>query len=605
MGFANPWGLLGLLSLPAIVGIHLYHRRFPVLPIASAHLWGLDTETRQAGRRRDRLPITASLLLELLTALIISLILARPNFAGLNHVTHLVVVLDNSASMAADPPGDESLRVRAIDELQKRVKRSGRTVLTLIQTGTRPEALNGTPVDWSQAQKLLEQWQPHKAQHDFQPAWDVASQLAADSGELLFLTNRLPPESTATPKLMEVVAVGRPLPNLALTTAHWGFHSSTQRNQITLRVHNLGSEAAQCSVQGRNGQDTILTETLTLQASENRPLEFEIPPGLAQVTLEISSKTDALAIDNRALLIAPRKRLVRYHLNLPPDASAHTAVQRVLQEVTDLQIVPGAEADLIIDQASQRPESRAGLWWLGIGPLDATPQAQQTARDLLGPFLIEKRAALLEGVVLGGIIWGGVQEWNETPQPLVSSGNLPLLGKLRSTETQAFLINGDLERSNLTDSPDWPILISNLIELCRADQPGLQRWNYRLNEEFRFRGPSTDGTSNPSATLTLKTPQRKRLLALDRDDWVEIRDLDQTGLYTIVHGDETWDRFSVNFENLSQSNLLSLATGHQPAATRPTSSLALDDPYTWLTLLGIVLGLCCIVLNWQHLRKLA
>jgi len=606
MGFANPWGLLGLLSLPAIIGIHLYHRRFPVLKIASAHLWGAETETRRAGRRRDRLPITASLLLELLTALIISLILARPDFGGINHGAHLVVVLDNSASMAAKPVDGPSLRDRALAELRSRVERLGRpTVLTLLMTGPRPEALNGTPVDWTQAQELLPQWQPHKAHHAFQPAWDIAAQLAAQSGELLFLTNRLPATSAAVPQLMEVVAVGLPLENQALTTARWRIDPETDQEHITLRVQNLGSRTMQSLLLGKNGQSTVLTQDLTLDAGETRALDFEVGAGLSSITLALQSPADALAIDSQATLIAPRKRIVHYHLNLPAADVAHTKVTHVLQGIPRLTRSSPTEADLIIEPATARPESRRGLWWLGIGPLNRTQQARDAARDVAGPFLIEKRAPLLEGVVLGGIIWAGVQDASDPLLPLVSSGSLPLLAQLQSTQTTAFIFNGDLERSNLGESPDWPILLSNLVELCRADQPGLQRWNYRLNEHFGFRVPSSDDDLKPDSALTLVTPNRQRILSPDRTGWVEIQNLDRTGVYDVRRGKQTWDRFSVNFEDLRESDLQQLSAGIHPATSRPDESFEIDDPYTWLTLLGILLALACVVTNWQQLRRFA
>ena len=80
MYFANPWGLLGLLALPAVIAIHLYHQRFPPLVVAGTHLWGAETEVRAAGRRRERLPITATLLLELLAALLLTMVLSQPRF---------------------------------------------------------------------------------------------------------------------------------------------------------------------------------------------------------------------------------------------------------------------------------------------------------------------------------------------------------------------------------------------------------------------------------------------------------------------------------------------------------------------------------------------
>src|SRR5437868_2090414 len=63
MHFANPWGLLALLALPTIIVFHLYHRRFPPLVVAGLHLWTSETRQTIAGRRREKLPVSASLLL--------------------------------------------------------------------------------------------------------------------------------------------------------------------------------------------------------------------------------------------------------------------------------------------------------------------------------------------------------------------------------------------------------------------------------------------------------------------------------------------------------------------------------------------------------------
>ena len=82
MYFANPWGLLGLLALPAIAVIHLFHRRFPPLPIAGLHLWGVETRKESPGRKRERLPLTRTLLLELLAALLLTLLIADPRDAA-------------------------------------------------------------------------------------------------------------------------------------------------------------------------------------------------------------------------------------------------------------------------------------------------------------------------------------------------------------------------------------------------------------------------------------------------------------------------------------------------------------------------------------------
>jgi hypothetical protein len=168
--FANPLGFLGLLALPAIVVIHLYHRRFPPLPVAGLHLWGVDTQLHAPGRKRDRLPVTATLLLELFAALILTLVLARPQVGATTGVSHLVVVLDTSASMSAKPPDDVPFRDAAVSVVERRMRALGdRSAVSVILTGPRPVMLAGPAVSWQDAKKKLDAWQPRLARHEFGP----------------------------------------------------------------------------------------------------------------------------------------------------------------------------------------------------------------------------------------------------------------------------------------------------------------------------------------------------------------------------------------------------------------------------------------------------
>lgn len=598
MYFANPWGLLALLALPAIAVIHLYHRRFPPLVVAGAHLWGVETEVRSAGRRRDRLPITATLLLELTAALLLGLLLGQPRIGALGTATHLVVVLDNSASMQSHAEGQPSLRDRAIAELDRRMAELSRgSVVTVLLTGRRPAMLAGPAVPWSEAKPLLAAWQPSAPRHEFQPAWDRAAQFAENTGRLLFLTDALPPDDAPLPKGMEVVALGRPLDNVALTAARWTFDSSQGKGRVFLRVENFGRRDADVTVTGTAKGQTVFERTVRLDIGEGVPLESDVAGGLGQLTVTLRVAGDALPVDNVVTLIEPKARLVTV-ANTLPDGAAARLTRRVLEHIPDWQPGDVSAAHLHIGPAGELPPSRPDLWWLGVGPLDLSEAAQMAAIDLAGPYLIEKQHPLLAGITLGGVIWGGVQPLDRDVLPLISAGRYPLLSQLNGTQTTGYLLNIDLSRSNLADSPDWPVLLSNLVELRREDLPGLRRWNYRLNEEIRFRLADAaagtgelqllhDGTSRPLA--------RARL--------VELPPLSETGIYEIRDGGQSLGRFAVNFFDPAESTLTNLRTGHRaPIIADPHAAFRLDSPYSWLILLGLAAILAAVLLDWRVLR---
>jgi hypothetical protein len=599
MTFANPWGLFGLLALPAILILHLYYRRFPPLLIGGLHLWGVQTQVREAGRRRERLPITASLLLELLAAAVLSLVLAQPRLAESRQVEHLIVVLDNSASMQARPPGRKSFRDAGFEEIANRFQKlPAGSVATLIVTGRRPELLAGPAVSLTEARRSLESWNPGAVAHDFEPAWDLASQLAEGSGRILFVTNHLPPKQVPTPKAMEIVSLGQPLENTAITAARWIFDPKTKQGRVFLRIANFGKKPADVQVRGRHGDQQLFAKPLSLNAGADAALETDVRGGLGDLVVETSSPADGLEIDNHVTLIEPKVRTVTISLSLPADHAALRPVRRALAGITQTQFGSPKDAQLLIGPANPPPPSQSGLTWLGIGPIDPSDAARKKAKDIIGPYLLEKRHPLLDGVVLGGVVFGGAQAVTLEATPLVSAGKQLLLCRLAGTQTSDYLLNLDFARSNLAESPDWPILIKNLVEMCRDGLPGLKRWNYRLNEQITFRPDAPDGGDR----LTLAFGGKTQPLA--RGPVVEIPPLQQTGIYEVRDGDRSIGRFAVNFHDPVESNLSTLGPGLRDAVSEPPAlSYRLDDPFSWLIAAGIAIILAAVLADWFVLDR--
>ena len=603
MYFANPWGLLGLLAIPAILAIHFFHRRYPPLVIAGAHLWGIETEVQTMGRRWDRLPLSASLFLELLAALVLALLLSQPRLGILGTAKHIVVVLDHSASMEAGPPNGPTFREKAIEELRRRMEEmpSGSRV-TVILSGPVPQTIAGPAERWETAEQRLSEWRPSLPQHSFQPAWDRAAQFADTSGELLFLTDRLPGEEDEVPGEMEVVAVGEALRNVAISTAKWSYAEEGDRTEVYLRVANFGETRVSVDVTAKTPEKEVFSRTISVPAGSEEPLEFDLSPGLGRLTVEVFAPADGLPMDNTISLVEPKPRPVRVSVELPEGSPAREAVLKALEVVPRVEIVSPDKADLQIAPADKLPLSDPDLWWLGIGPLDPSEQAQTEAVDLAGPYVLESRHPLVRGLNLGTLVWGGVQPMQGRYTPLISCGESTLLAKLEATFTTGYLLNIDFARSQLENSEDWPILLSNLVELCRDNLRGLGRWNYRLNESIRFRAPELSPTERASKELKLVGEGESRTLVRGRRDLVEIDSIDQGGIYQLRQGDVTLDRLAVNYFDPDESDLSELETDRKEAEGGEGDLFRLDNPYSWLILLGLVLALGFVVADWRSLR---
>ncbi|HEV7999168.1 MAG TPA: hypothetical protein VGP63_04760, partial [Planctomycetaceae bacterium] len=317
--------------------------------------------------------------------------------------------------------------------------------------------------------------------------------------------------------------------------------------------------------------------------------------------VESSSTADGLEIDNRVTLIEPKVRTVTIALALPADHVAVRPVRRALSGIAETQFGSPPDAQLVIGPANALPSSKAGLTWLGIGPIDPSDAARKKSKDIIGPYLLEKRHPLLDGIVLGGVVFGGVQSVALEATPLVSSGQQLLLCRLAGTQTAAYLLNLDFARSNLAESPDWPILVKNLVEMCRDGLPGLKRWNYRLNEQITFH---LDADRNSGDRLTLSLGGKTQPLA--RAPIVEIPPLQEAGIYEVRDGERSIGRFAVNFHDPVESNLSVLGPGTRDAVSEPAPlSYRLDDPFSWLIAVGIVLILAAVLTDWFVLDRTA
>ncbi len=599
MYFANPWGLLGLLALPVIAFIHLYQRRYPPLYVGGLFLWATDTQVRMPGRRRDRLPITKTLLIELFAALLLTLVLADPRFGEWDKGTHLVAVLDHSASMQGQPAGEPSFRDAAIRELEQRFTTLPRqSVVTLIRTGSTPVTLirRGT-ID--EAREALKQWQPTAPQHRIESAWEeLGNQLIEESGSILFLTDQMP-EPNRIPKNLEVVSVGRKLDNVAFDAARWTFDSNTAKGTVFVRVQNYGRSTAKCDLVAISQGKEVLKKPLEITADKAHAVELPVPGGLGTLTLALQKTDDGSQFDNQIQLVEQKVRSVKLAIQLPK-GETRREIQRVVKITPDVNLTDLADAQLIIGPAGTLPESKPNLWWLGIGPISMAEADRNAAKDLIGPYLIDKRHPLVEGVVLGGVVWGGVQPIKYDTIPIISAGPTPLLGQLRGTQTTAYVLNIDLGKSNIAESPDWPVLINNLIEQRRDSLPGLRRWNYRVGEVVRFRlfeGP--DPTPAELLTLVSTTGTRK----LPRETIVEIGDLQEPGLFELKAGENSLGRFAVNFFDPAESDLRNLAPGrHSPQITEIDPGITLDNPYTWAIWIGTIIVLTLLFADWWVLK---
>jgi len=593
MIFTTPLGLLALLAIPAIVAIHLFRRRFPARPVAGLFLWGVVRQTPEGGGRVTRLPITRSLILECLAALALALILGGARIAPAGVTQHLVVLLDDTASMAAAAAAGDSPRDRAVRRVAAELERlRAGARITLIRSGERPAILAGPASYIAEARPALDAWTPTALHHSMALGLRLARELAGRTGMLMVMSD-MPAAPRGEPQFEGGVwvALGDPVDNVGITAAQRTSAPEENRGVVSLTLASNARAAATRRLSVYAGDKEVLARELTVPPGGSS-MTLPIPAGLPAVRVALSD--DGLQRDNDVMLAEPRARIVAIENQLP-EGRGRDAVTRALGAVSGVTRAASGHLTFVDATALDQP-SGTDVWRVGFGRPPASWLSPGESKDFIGPFVLEKRHPLLLGVTLGGVVWAGAMPIAAgAVRPVASTGDQLLAGTAAGPAfagRTAILFNIDLDRTNLIRSPDWPILISNLVEMRRQQLPGPERWNYRSGEWVRARLDR-----DPKAQLRFRCGAVERTLPAGR--LIEFIAPSPGGLLQILDGDEVLFEIGVNFLDETETALRDRSTGDSGAigevAGLRAETSATSDPLFWILL---ALGATSMLLNW-------
>jgi hypothetical protein len=586
--FLHPLGLLALAAIPAIVAVYYFRRRFQPKTVSALFLWEVRDRVPAAGRRFERLRSSSSLWLEVLAALFLGLAFAGLRGFGVGETSHLVIVLDGSASMEARA-GNTTFRERALAVARERIAALPRRAsVTVVRSAPAPSILAGPGAFPAEAAEKLGSFVAAAPHHDVSSAVALALQLAG-GGSVLLVTNDFRPD--AYPESVEIVSVGQPLSNVAITSAA----RTREKTFVTLANHGGGAARGRfvVSAAGR----AVHTSELEIAPGDPKNISLELPKDAPAIEARFEAaraEDDALAADSRVFLAPPPSRTILLASTLTSEAAADlgiasgeggSSVDRLLSIVPDSrQAVDSTSAHLLFTN-DPKPNDRA--WTLSL----EAPGKDRA--DLIGPFLTEKRHPLMEGLTLQGLVWSADPNHVPAGAPVVSAGNRPLLTETRDGERRVFRMNLDPARSTIRRSPDWPILLVNLAEMRRAALPGAARTNLTMGEPFIFRAPG-DAKYRVDGPGGAREVRGRATLVVDG--------LWDAGLHTLTRlparageREEPLCEFAVSFCDPALSDLRELRGGTRPAK----SALAnVSAESTWIDAALLLASLACLCLDW-------
>ena len=327
MMFLQPWAAWFLAGVPVIVLLYMLKVKRRPRTVSTLIFWQRVLEENRRRALFQRLRNLLSLLLHLLIFLLILGALAKPVFDRLvPSGSSTVVVLDTRARMQAEE-ADGQTRFKLARDLAATLLREAATghEVALIETGAAPRVRAPFSSDEQRLRQTLDQVAPTDASGDLEPAVRLAHDLLAarsgarrvvviTAGDGLALKN---PEAAAGAASVEMIAVGTPRDNVAITRfATRPLPNSPQTYEVLLELHNFGRVAVSGDVELHYDGQLLEVKPFALAAGARHLDVFSLVPRASRsargwLTARLSA-ADALPLDNlaRTILPPPKSRRV-------------------------------------------------------------------------------------------------------------------------------------------------------------------------------------------------------------------------------------------------------------------------------------------------------
>ncbi len=561
-----PLMLMGLAALPALAAIYWLRNRFRRQPVSSLMLWLDHHSPREGGARVQRLTTPLIFFLELLALALLALAATEPRILTSNSDSPLVLVLDDSFSMQATHEG-QTVQQRAIKHVQQVTRAERRLNVRVLLAGRTPRVVGQTIRNRTELEEALQHWQCQQPAAAMEQAVALAADVGGPRARILVFTDRAPDvEIEAGPTKWR--AFGQASSNLAIVTAVR--KSDVAGDRVLIEVANLSANPGTASLTVRNLGETNRRHgsRLSLDPGETYRTNFQLEPRAPAI--EITIDDDALAIDNRAVLLPEELPEVSVQMSVRDEALA-TRIRRAIDATGRVRWASGG-ADLLITDDKTRTVGGQRSW-----PVYLLTDAQE-AQGWTGPFIVDHGHPLTEGLSLAGVVWGapGGVETSELPgTAVVATSQSTLISDSTRWPSSRHELRIALvrESSTLQDTTNWPVLWWNLVAWRASELPGLRQPNARLGDDAMLvtdsfgqmsgqaSGQATNQSSDPSSpkpfTVTTPSGETRSAQSLDRRLTMVA---DQPGVWQIASENQSWS-LAVNALSRDESDLRLASSG--------------------------------------------
>lgn len=605
----NPWGLLALLGIPAVLAIHLLQRRARIIPISTLFLLEQLQRESQGGRRVEKLRASVPLWLQLLGVLVLTWIMASPRWLEKNSVQRVAVVLDGSASMRA---AKDAVLESLPRDLNRLASATAQTEVFVLDTRQGSEALYHGP-EGSGFSAALKNWQPAAGSHDPSPALRLARNLAGREGMVIFVTDG---EIKDPPPGVQVYACGQPIENAGIAGVTVEEVDGKSVWRATLR--NYASSAQTRTWWIESGGKKSAAESITLEPGQVRQIQAPFAEGMDELTVALSP--DKFDLDDRAPVLKPRLKQVKVSLPASETSAATAESSAVYAPV--FRTLPGvelaaSEADVAVTVYNPLAPT------LPAGPAVIFVEDPKPSSPVLsGQLLVEKHPLTDElnwhglicqdGIRLPfrpedeALVWQGERALlylrSARPEPQAgqtsSPGPVPPSPTATGHEHQQLVFNFDIRKSNARRLPAFVIAIHRYLDSVRRQ---LSRTEWTLSEcgQKLEVAPAQTGENAPPLTLH---PDNGPETSVPASQAALLRAPDLPGFLEIRQGSQLLLRTAAHFADIREADFTTRTTQRDlsDATAEVTERHSREDP-AWRAWLLVLLGV--LGLSWWFISR--
>jgi hypothetical protein len=442
--FSNPAALWFLTLIIPVILLYLLKRRRHDQVVPSTFLWKQVLDDTQAHTPFQRLRSNLLMLLQILTIVLFTALLAQPYFAGISKQSRKwILVIDHSASMQATDESPSRLQ-KAKDQLNSALKSIPPVdEIMLVSAGSDASIVQNFTSDHAAVSRKLDEIKAEDVGAQWNQVFLVLKPLMKESPRpALLIASDFANFPMSDSIGFSPLQVGRNTDNVAITKA--SLENSFERQILYFQLRNFSASQKEIDVEVSAGADLLNAFTIPLapEKSVEKTMEVDLPDG---VPVKIQAKPpDAFPLDNDFVLISHPSKKIQARLEL-----TNPFLQRAVEVLPSVMLTKNAAIAI-----SETLQTNSGIYFLKgsittVSPIVQWNQAAPPLRFVdAGLWRISNYQVL--NVPAGG------QALLETAEGVVaystSSGN-----------TRQIVLGFQIQDTNLPLLAGFPIFIQNSL----------------------------------------------------------------------------------------------------------------------------------------------